>query len=183
MHLTLNFFGGFHAAVDDQPISESRTKRIEALLIYLAMEAHRPHRRELLIGLLFPTHARRGGPHQPAPNAQPPAPRHQATPKQTLPFCSPAANPPSSTRSATTRWTCVSFRRGLTGCEAHRGSRDGGCDDVHGIGSNGRFSLQRVVFRRLLFGRQRRLRRMGAGVPAAVSGRGVGRFGRTYPVS
>lgn len=54
MHLSLSFLGPFQAKVDDNPIPESRSKKIEALLVYLAMESQIAHRRETLVGLLFP---------------------------------------------------------------------------------------------------------------------------------
>jgi DNA-binding SARP family transcriptional activator len=54
MHLALHVLGGFHATIDQTPIPKSRAKRIEALLIFLAVEARRSHRREVLTGLLFP---------------------------------------------------------------------------------------------------------------------------------
>ncbi|MEM7333146.1 MAG: tetratricopeptide repeat protein [Chloroflexota bacterium] len=54
MQLTLSFLGPFQAIIDDNPMPESRAKKIEALLIYLAMEAQIAHRRETLVGLLFP---------------------------------------------------------------------------------------------------------------------------------
>ena len=54
MHLELSLLGPFQATIDGEPIPKSRSKKIEALLIYLAMEANMPHRRETLVGLLFP---------------------------------------------------------------------------------------------------------------------------------
>ena len=54
MQLTLSFLGSFQAKIDGNPIPESRSKKIEALLIYLAMESKVAHRRETLVGLLFP---------------------------------------------------------------------------------------------------------------------------------
>lgn len=54
MQLTLALLGTFQATVEGKPIPESRAKKIEALLIYLAMEADYAHRRESLVGLMFP---------------------------------------------------------------------------------------------------------------------------------
>lgn len=53
-HLALHFLGPLKATVDAEPIAASRAKKIEALLAYLAVESGRPHRRETLVGLLFP---------------------------------------------------------------------------------------------------------------------------------
>jgi DNA-binding SARP family transcriptional activator/predicted ATPase len=54
MHLTLQFLGSFKAQLNDDIPLESRAKKIEALLAYLAIESDRAHRRESLVGLLFP---------------------------------------------------------------------------------------------------------------------------------
>ena len=128
MQLTLNFFGGFQAAIDGEPVAESRAKRIEALLIYLVLEANHPHRRELLIGLLFPD--------MPDDTAR-------ANLRQTLSRLRKAihdaqAEPPFllSNRESTQfnlqsqhQLDVVQFRAGLVGCAAHRGGRDDSCGD------------------------------------------------------
>lgn len=54
MHLSITLFGQFTVAADEQPIPDSRTKKIEALLAYLVVESTHAHRREKLMGLLFP---------------------------------------------------------------------------------------------------------------------------------
>ena len=54
MRLSLYLLGPFLTIIGDQAISETRTKRIEALLTYLVVESERGHRRETLMGLLFP---------------------------------------------------------------------------------------------------------------------------------
>lgn len=54
MRLVLNLLGPFQASIDESTIAESRAKKIEALLVYLAVEASHAHRRENLVGLLFP---------------------------------------------------------------------------------------------------------------------------------
>jgi len=54
MQISLAVLGNFSVMVDDQPIAESRTKKIEALLAYLVVEVDYAHRREKLMGLLFP---------------------------------------------------------------------------------------------------------------------------------
>ncbi len=52
--LSLSLLGPFEALIDGQLLPDSRSKKIEALLIYLAVEHDRAHRRENLVGLLFP---------------------------------------------------------------------------------------------------------------------------------
>ncbi|MEZ4593550.1 MAG: BTAD domain-containing putative transcriptional regulator [Chloroflexota bacterium] len=128
MQLTLNFFGGFHAAVDDQPIPESRAKRIEALLIYLALEANRPHRRELLIGLLFPDmpdDAARTNLRQTLSRLRKAVNDAQAAP----PFFLSTRESSQFNLASDHRLDVTQFRAGLVGCAAHRGGREDGCGD------------------------------------------------------
>lgn len=54
MHISLRLLGNPQVQIDDETIAESRAKRIEAMLYYLAVEAQHSHRRETLVGLLFP---------------------------------------------------------------------------------------------------------------------------------
>jgi DNA-binding SARP family transcriptional activator/predicted ATPase len=51
--LTLNLLGPLTATLDDQPV-DFRTTKVQALLVYLALERARPHRREALMDLLWP---------------------------------------------------------------------------------------------------------------------------------
>jgi predicted ATPase/DNA-binding SARP family transcriptional activator len=52
--LSLSLFGGFHATLDGQALTDFRTQKVPALLAYLAVESARPHTRERLAGLLWP---------------------------------------------------------------------------------------------------------------------------------
>ena len=52
--LTLSLFGPFTTTLDDQPLYSFRTNKVQALLIYLAVERDRPHPRETLMELLWP---------------------------------------------------------------------------------------------------------------------------------
>ena len=52
--LTLSFLGCFHVCLDDRPVTDFKSNKVRALLAYLAVEADRPHRREVLAGLLWP---------------------------------------------------------------------------------------------------------------------------------
>ncbi len=54
MHLSLRLLGSFEAQLDSDETVESRAKKIEALLAFLATESDRAHRRDRLVGLLFP---------------------------------------------------------------------------------------------------------------------------------
>ncbi len=51
--LKLSLLGPLIAALDDQPLYNFRTNKVQALLIYLAMERERAQRRESLMTLLW----------------------------------------------------------------------------------------------------------------------------------
>ena len=53
-HLSLSLLGSFRLTVDGQPGKGFKSNKVRALLAYLAVEANRPHRREVLAGLLWP---------------------------------------------------------------------------------------------------------------------------------
>jgi DNA-binding SARP family transcriptional activator len=53
-HLSLSLLGPFQVALDGQPVTGFKSNKVRALLAYLAVEADRPHRREVLAGLLWP---------------------------------------------------------------------------------------------------------------------------------
>ena len=50
-HLSLSLLGSFQAALDGLPVTGFKSNKERALLAYLAVEADRPHRREMLAGL------------------------------------------------------------------------------------------------------------------------------------
>jgi predicted ATPase/DNA-binding SARP family transcriptional activator len=53
-HLSLGVLGPLQVLIDDTPIVTFESDKACALLVYLAVEADRPHRRESLVGLLWP---------------------------------------------------------------------------------------------------------------------------------
>jgi hypothetical protein len=53
-HLSLSLLGPFQVTLDGQAVTGFKSNKVRALLAYLAVEAHRPHRREVLAGLLWP---------------------------------------------------------------------------------------------------------------------------------
>ena len=53
-HLSLGVLGSLQILIDDKPVTTLESDKICALLVYLAVEADRAHRRESLVGLLWP---------------------------------------------------------------------------------------------------------------------------------
>ncbi|NIO72417.1 MAG: AAA family ATPase, partial [Anaerolineae bacterium] len=53
-HLSLSLLGPLQVTLDGQPVTAFKSNKVRALLAYLAVEADRPHRREVLAGLLWP---------------------------------------------------------------------------------------------------------------------------------
>lgn len=53
-NLALSLFGSFQAILGDQPLTQFRTNKVQALLIYLVSEAKTTHQREALMTLLWP---------------------------------------------------------------------------------------------------------------------------------
>jgi predicted ATPase/DNA-binding SARP family transcriptional activator len=53
-HLSLSLLGPFQVTRDGQPVTGFKSNKVRALLAYLVVEADRPHRREVLAGLLWP---------------------------------------------------------------------------------------------------------------------------------
>jgi DNA-binding SARP family transcriptional activator/predicted ATPase len=53
-HLSLSLLGPFQVTLDGQPVTDFKSNKVRALLAYLAVEADRPHPREVLAGLLWP---------------------------------------------------------------------------------------------------------------------------------
>ncbi|MAT96980.1 MAG: hypothetical protein CL608_07550 [Anaerolineaceae bacterium] len=52
--LSISLLGPFTASLGDQPLYKFRTNKVQALLIYLVMEAEQIHRREALMDILWP---------------------------------------------------------------------------------------------------------------------------------
>jgi DNA-binding SARP family transcriptional activator len=51
--LVLSFFGQFSATLDDNPVANVQSKRVQSLFAYLALEAHHAHPRARLAALLY----------------------------------------------------------------------------------------------------------------------------------
>lgn len=52
--LSLSLLGPFAAWLDGRPLTKFRRNKVQALLIYLAVERERAHRRDFLMELLWP---------------------------------------------------------------------------------------------------------------------------------
>jgi DNA-binding SARP family transcriptional activator len=53
-HLAAHLLGPFQVTLDGKPVTGFESDKVRALLAYLIVEAERPHRREKLVGLLWP---------------------------------------------------------------------------------------------------------------------------------
>src|SRR5512135_3563413 len=53
-HLALGLLGSLQVMVANMPVTSFESDKGRALLAYLAVEANQPHRREALLGLLWP---------------------------------------------------------------------------------------------------------------------------------
>jgi predicted ATPase/DNA-binding SARP family transcriptional activator len=53
-HLALSLLGSFQVSLDAAAVTTVESDKVRALLAYLAVEADRPHRRESLVGMLWP---------------------------------------------------------------------------------------------------------------------------------
>jgi hypothetical protein len=53
-HLVVWLLDSFQITLDGEPVTAFESDRVRTLLAYLAIEAHRPQRRERLVGLLWP---------------------------------------------------------------------------------------------------------------------------------
>ena len=62
-HLSLAFLGTFQVNLDGAPVTTFESDKVRALLVYLAVEAHQPQRRQKLIGLLWPDMPERSARH------------------------------------------------------------------------------------------------------------------------
>ncbi|MCC6167492.1 MAG: AAA family ATPase [Caldilineaceae bacterium] len=56
-HLSLSVLGSLTATLDGRPLTGLESNKVRALLVYLALEADRPHLRTLLASLLWPNHS------------------------------------------------------------------------------------------------------------------------------
>ena len=99
-HLTLSLLGPLHMTLDGQPANGFAYNKARALLAFLAVESHRDHSREALVGLLWPDlpeEARVATCARPCPACA----RRSATQPHPRPFCTSPVTASSSTQPAT----------------------------------------------------------------------------------
>ncbi len=58
-HLSLSLMGPFQAELDGRPATGIESNKVRALLVFLAVEADKPHARQSLAGLLWPDYTNR----------------------------------------------------------------------------------------------------------------------------
>lgn len=128
MQLSLQLLGPFRTAVAGQSIPESRTKKIEALLIYLVMESNQAHRREKLVGLLFPEQpdeVARTNLRQTLTRLRKSIQDKVATP----PFLLVTRESTQFNRASDHVLDVTVFQQALRGCPQHQDQRNGRCAD------------------------------------------------------
>jgi predicted ATPase/DNA-binding SARP family transcriptional activator len=62
-YLSLSLFGALKVVLGETSITSFESDKVRALLVYLVVEADRPHRREALAGLLWPDQSERAARH------------------------------------------------------------------------------------------------------------------------
>jgi DNA-binding SARP family transcriptional activator len=125
--LSLSFLGTFEVVLAGQPVTAFETDKVRALLAYLSVEADRPHRRQVLAGLLWPEQPEakaRHGLSQALVSLQRAIADRQATPpclivtRQSLQF-----NPAGDYELDVTTFTSL-----LAACQVHGHERLAACD-------------------------------------------------------
>lgn len=62
-HLSIAVLGSLQVSIADKPVTTLESAKVRALLAYLAVESGRPHRRETLVGLLWPDYPEEAARH------------------------------------------------------------------------------------------------------------------------
>jgi predicted ATPase/DNA-binding SARP family transcriptional activator len=62
-NLAFELLGPLQISIDDKPVTTFESIKVSALLVYLVMESERPHRRETLVGLLWPDYPEESARH------------------------------------------------------------------------------------------------------------------------
>jgi len=62
-HLSIDVLGSMRVALDNVPVTGLESVKVRALLAYLVVESDRPHRREKLVGLLWPEYPEESARH------------------------------------------------------------------------------------------------------------------------
>ena len=62
-YLTISLLGPLKVILDGEPVTAFESDKVRALLVFLAVESDRPHRRETLVGLFWPEQTERSARH------------------------------------------------------------------------------------------------------------------------
>jgi hypothetical protein len=90
--LELSFLGPFQVRLEGRPVTSFEADKVRALLVYLAVEASRPHRREQLASLFWPGWPDASACAMPSPTCARPSGMSPPIP----PSCSSPARPSNS---------------------------------------------------------------------------------------
>ena len=124
--LSLALLGPLQITLSGTPVRSFDSDKVRALLVYLAVEAERAHRREALAGLLWPEHAERAARHnlsQALFNARQALADHRADP----PFLLVTRDTVQFNLAGAQRIDVVDFSALLAACGAHRHRRIATC--------------------------------------------------------
>ncbi len=116
-HLSLMLLGPLQVRLDGRPVSGFESDKVRALLAYLALEADRPHRRNVLAGLLWPERAERSAHlslNQALSNLR------QAIGDRSAPVLRITAESIQFDRASDTDLDVASFSELIAACEQHR---------------------------------------------------------------
>ncbi len=125
--LNIALLGTFQATLDGEPITTFESDKVRALLAYLLVEADRPHRRESLIGLLWPDwpeRSARGNLSQALYNLRSAIGDREADP----PFLTITQQAIQFNRDSDHWLDVATFDRLLTDCGAHDHPHPAACD-------------------------------------------------------
>jgi len=132
-HLTISLLGPLQVILDGEPVTAFESDKVRALLVFLAVESDRPHRRETLVGLFWPEQAERSARHnlsQALFNLRRAIRDHDAahTKRGAPPFLSVTHQTIQFNSNSDYSLDTTAFGVLLDACEEHRHSRLETCD-------------------------------------------------------
>jgi DNA-binding SARP family transcriptional activator len=125
--LSIQLLGGFQATLDGEPVTAFESDKVRALLAYLAVEPERAHRREKLVGLLWPERPEAVG-RQNLRQALSNLRRALGDRQARLPFLVTTRHTLQFNRASDHCVDVVAFRELLDACANHRHETQALCD-------------------------------------------------------